>query len=252
MKHTVRMSTAPSPFWDRARQLWVLALALALFAATPRLQADDEFEWDPTWGLHEEEWYDPSDWFNDDGMIDIEDVGAYGYDDPYYTGTVWTDPGYYGDYGYDHEGYGTATTGQEGYAQWDPVDQKWTDVAANAEAAKQQRDAARKRTGDKQAQKKIDKKDVVTLRGTVKNVGRAKTKGSDKEHTYAVLSVAKGKDVLVDFGTRTEMGKMKIEKGRKLQVRGPRTKFAGKYVLVAQQVSEIKGGEGAKKEAEKS
>lgn len=24
----------------------------------------EEYEWDPIWGVYEEEWYDPSDWFN--------------------------------------------------------------------------------------------------------------------------------------------------------------------------------------------
>lgn len=250
MNNQMNESGLASPLKERARQALTLLFALVFLAAfAPRLQADTEYEWDPTWGLHEEEWYDPSDWFNDDGKIDIEDVGAFGYDDPYYTGTVWTDYGYYGDYGYDYDGYDVTTTGYDSYSQWDPIQQKWTDVSGAADASKKQRDEATKKAGEKKAAKQIAKKDVVTMRGTVKNVGRVKSKGSDKEHTYAVLSVAKGKDVLVDFGPRADFGKMKIEKGKQLQVRGPRSKFAGKYVLVAQQVSEVKAGgtTGAKK-----
>lgn len=228
-------------------QLFAIAACLLLaVTAAPRILADDEYEWDPTWGLHEEEWYDPSDWFNDDGKIDIEDVGTYGYDDTYYGDTMWSDYGYYNDYGYDYTDYDTNTTGYDTYSQWDPVSNTWLVVAATDEASKKQRDEAKQKTASKPAKQKVDKKDVITVRGTVANVGRAKAKGSATEHTYAMVNVAKGKDMLVDFGPKSEIGKMQLTKGKKVQVRGPRTKVGGKYILVAQQVSELKPGKGMK------
>ena len=239
----------PSALKSHAQQLLAIAASVLLVvAAVPRAAAqnnDTEYEWDPTWGLHEEEWYDPSDWFNDDGKIDIEDVGTFGYDSTYYGGPFWTDYGYYGDYSYDTANYDTNTTGSDSYSQWDPVTETWI-VVASAEDSKKQRDQAKSKASGQKPKQQIDKKDVVTIRGTIANVGRAKTKGSDKEHTYAELNVAKGKTVLVDFGPKANTSKVQIAKGKKLQVRGPRTKLGGKYVVLAQQVSELKGDKGAK------
>ena len=197
--------------------------------------ADDEYEWDPTWGLHEEEWYDPSDWFNDDNRIDYED---YGYDDPYYSDTYWNSYDYYGDYGYDYTAYDPAVVGYDYYYQWSPVDQDWTEVEGDkAESDKRSADA-KEQSKDKKT-KNIDEKEVVTMRGTIKSVGKAKTKGAKQDHTFAVIEAGSGKSVLVDFGPKAQLGKVKLEKGNKIQVRGPRTKLDGRFVLVAQQVSAI-------------
>jgi hypothetical protein len=54
-----------------------------------------EYEWDPSSGLHREEWYDPSDWFDDDESVEYEDYGPLGTDEY----------GYYGGYGYDYDLY---------------------------------------------------------------------------------------------------------------------------------------------------
>jgi hypothetical protein len=73
-----------------------------------------EYEWDPSTGLHEEEWYDPSDWFDDDEGVEYEDYGPlgrddrgyydYGYDYGLYDGYTYWDYGYgYDDYGYDYD-----------------------------------------------------------------------------------------------------------------------------------------------------
>ncbi len=79
----------------------------------------------------------------------------------------------------------------------------------------------------------------MTMKGTIKSVGVAKAKGGDKEHTFVMLESSKGQTALVDFGPKAKVGNIKLEKGNKIQVRGPRTKLGGKYVLVAQQVSSI-------------
>ncbi len=55
------------------------------------VEAEEEaYEWEAGEGYHEEEWYDPSDWFDDDSSVDYEDDS-------------W---GYYDDYGYDYDDYG--------------------------------------------------------------------------------------------------------------------------------------------------
>lgn len=76
---------------------------------------DTDYEYEPGTGLHEEEWYDPSDWFNEDDQISYEEGTSeyYGNDYDGYTGTdsyfdfdAYYDgyyDGYYDDsYGYDY------------------------------------------------------------------------------------------------------------------------------------------------------
>lgn len=99
----------------------IAALALLSGATVGTAAAQDadngDLEWEPDEGLHEEEWYDPSDWFDDltetGDEIDVEDswLDAYAYDgyagtaddfnyDAYYDGYY---DGYYDDsFGYDN------------------------------------------------------------------------------------------------------------------------------------------------------
>lgn len=74
-----------------------LSLGFASFASTAGAQDDNDgeyMEWEADEGLHEEEWYDPSDWFDDDfDGIDGPDTD-YEYDDEY----GWTDYDYDGEY----------------------------------------------------------------------------------------------------------------------------------------------------------
>jgi hypothetical protein len=241
MKNT-RLNTTEIPLTLGQRVARNLAVTgtLAFALAVPHAIADEDYEWDSNWGLHEEEWYDPSDWFNDDDEIDYED---YGYDDNYYSDPVWDSYDYYGDYGYDYTDYDPVVTGYDYYYQWSPEDQDWTEVEGDkAESDKRSADAKKmsedKKSKDKNS-KDIDKKDVVTMRGTLQSVGKAKTKGAKKSHTFSVLDAGSGKSVLVDFGPKAQLDKIKLKKGNKIQVRGPRVKFGGRYVVVAQQVSAI-------------
>lgn len=77
----------------------------------------DDYEYEPGEGVHEEEWYDPGDWFDGDyGGMDYEyddwDNGyGYGYDDNYYYDGYYGNDGYYdgyygNDYGYNNDWYG--------------------------------------------------------------------------------------------------------------------------------------------------
>jgi hypothetical protein len=233
----------PQQQWWRFGATGLVCAILLGATSIPKMAfADEEYEWEPGWGLHEEEWYDPSDWFNEDNQVSVEEVGTYGYDDPYYTNDFWTGNTYYGDYGYDTADYDLANTGANNYYQWDPEDSNWIVTASNQ--SDERRQEAKQQAGKQPDKKgsKVDRKDVITMRGTVSNVTRVKTKNSSREHTYAVLNVSGDRSVLVDFGPATKMGDVKLEKGKRIQVRGPRTKLNGRYVLVAQQVSAINQG----------
>lgn len=72
--------------------------SLAVFG--PRAQAD-QYEWDPSTGYHEEEWYDPSDWADPDDGLDYESdyFGDYSTfsDEEYYDDEYYDDDYYQGD-----------------------------------------------------------------------------------------------------------------------------------------------------------
>lgn len=91
-------------------------LIAALFAAGTAASAlaDEQFEWDPAWGYHEEEWYDPSDWFGDDHTVSYEDryYGDYEHlgdasdrDRTRAGEQAWDEYGYDDVYLYDDHGY---------------------------------------------------------------------------------------------------------------------------------------------------
>lgn len=94
MKFTSVRDSLISPL--RKKSVSGLATLFAAVAVSMPLLSSpaiaDDYEWDPTYGYHEEEWYDPSDWVDPDVGVDYESE----YYDDYLAD-------YYGDYygGYD-------------------------------------------------------------------------------------------------------------------------------------------------------
>ncbi len=77
----------------------IAALAVCFAMAGPAVVSAVDYEYEPDEGVHMEEWYDPSDWFNSDEVIDYEtDWWDYTYNYP----TVYS---YDYDYDYPYEGY---------------------------------------------------------------------------------------------------------------------------------------------------
>ncbi|MEM8756412.1 MAG: hypothetical protein AAGF47_01345 [Planctomycetota bacterium] len=113
-----------------------LCLGIAAAPATANAQYSDENEykeWSEDEGIHEEEWYDPSDWFDDDfDGIDIADTD-YEYDYDYYdddTYALYDDEEYDSSWWNDadqtlyvdsyHDGY------YDGYDGYDSVYNDWS------------------------------------------------------------------------------------------------------------------------------
>lgn len=70
----------------------------------------EQYEYEPGEGYHEQEWYDPSDWFNWGRDFEYE-ANGYGdyyerdyYDGDYYDGDYSYDYGYYTDDWFDNDG----------------------------------------------------------------------------------------------------------------------------------------------------
>lgn len=227
---------------DRLRRLsGQTALVAAAIGLLPIFgfgqEISTEYEWDPQWGLHEEEWYDPSDWFNDDNITDIEDT----YDDDYYATDFWDYDDYVYEYGYDYDDF--VTEDVEYYYQWDPVLGVWSQVEATEEASRtaasnaKQRQSQESQAEDQREQQVATAEQVVTMRGTVSHVARITPEGGDQQHTFVRLDVNRDSPVLVDVGPAVDVSEMEITKGDQIQVRGPRAKFDERFVLVAQQIS---------------
>lgn len=92
-------------FHKRFSMRWfvvMVALAAMAFVIQPVSAMAQDYEWEPDEGLHEEEWYDPSDWFDIDDDIDFEyDWYDYTYNYPYV-------------YDYDYD-----------YGYWAPYEDEW-------------------------------------------------------------------------------------------------------------------------------
>lgn len=97
-----------------AAALMSLAMLFALpVAATAQdFEVDEDYEYEPGEGLHEEEWYDPSDWFDYEAGVDRELDDVYDYyegdyqeeysEEDYEDGFGW-DYSYYSDEWYDDD-----------------------------------------------------------------------------------------------------------------------------------------------------
>ncbi len=99
--------------------LWVIGAALAAPAALTMTAAAQHYEYEPDEGWHEEEWYDPTDWFDNrpyNYEYDYDDYDYdydYDYDNRYYDDAGTQNPTY-GTRGWDWE-YGVAGNDWDGY-----------------------------------------------------------------------------------------------------------------------------------------
>lgn len=113
MKRLLVLKRKGKPGWI----FWSVLLA-ALFALCSQLQAQElaGYEYEPGEGLHQEEWYDPSDWFDTGTGIDYE-----GEWDDYYYGYDIYDEWYFGkDLGLEEESDFYST--YDAYDPYDPWD----------------------------------------------------------------------------------------------------------------------------------
>jgi hypothetical protein len=123
-----------------ARRPWTASVrtvgaALALSLVALPAPAQEEWEWEAGEGYHQEEWYDPTDWMNEDGMVSYEyDDGTTTYE-PYEIDSdvvVYDDEWEYGyhydyaqgdwDWGWHYE-YNTADLDYEYH--YDELDDDW-------------------------------------------------------------------------------------------------------------------------------
>lgn len=240
--------TAPSG--SRARLARCLRLSGALFIAAGTTVSHA--------AVNEDEWYDPSDWF-DGNNIEYDDTYDY---DPYdYTYTNGYDYGYDWDYwddyydAYDWDDY-NGYSAWDGYSSsyWDRYD--WDDTLNDDEPVEgtvysysiwvpdrdqqaQNTSASNQASGQGGKQAKQDGKQISRMQGTIEGVKTVKlnrSSGATGSFTLAKVKLENGQSTVVNLGRQSQLRDVNVKKGDKIQAIGRRGQIEGQAVFVAQKL----------------
>ncbi len=230
-----------------------LAFGLALIAAPPLTAQTYE----------EDEWYDPTDWFDGNNLEydDTYDYEAYdydydyGYNDVYDYGNDWNDwdaydtwgvddwdTDYYdADYWDDYDWYDTYDT-----IDADPVDTYTYVIFANPVDGQSQNNAGQRnassqqnRSGQRDRSMDQAQSEVSRLRGTVegvRNLNLERSSGAAGTYTVAKVSLENGKSTVVNLGRESQLRDVDLQKGDKIEAIGRRGQVGGETVFVAQKL----------------
>jgi hypothetical protein len=229
---------------------------LAVAAPTQAQYDYDAMEWEPGTGYHEEEWYDPGDWFDDDYYrgVDYEETGwgwmdgdayydddyvyyddAYLYDDDYADWDYYTDEDDTADYDYwdsRRDDDAPRRAGRDRGADRSYYRYSYDDQArdrAQRDRADRQRDRM-DRQGDRQRMR------TTQLRGELEAWQRKNIQGQRDAHTLVRMTTENGRSAIVNLGPNVDLGRLNLEEDDRVAVRGVRGSIDGRPVLMAQQI----------------
>ncbi|GAB4556136.1 MAG: hypothetical protein Tsb0013_18970 [Phycisphaerales bacterium] len=234
----------------------------ALTATPAAAQVQQDWEWEAGEGFHEEEWYDPSDWFDDD--YDKQPYVAIDYEfsetayDAYYDGYY---DGFYDDeFGaeywdeYRKEGLGGAYT--EGYYDgfydstydysYDPIYYVFTYTDTNTRRDRDRAKDKDRERGDRanddsnasKSEKKQARDDAMKdarVRGTITRMNRQRD--AETDHTLVKLGYERMDGVTADFGPNMSFKDIPLEKGDRATLIGDMVKRDGRKVLVVEKIT---------------
>jgi hypothetical protein len=210
---------------------------IALLMASPGTFAE-EYEWNPREGLHEEEWYDPGDWFDyDTPGVDYDydwwNYPYYGYDyDTYYDPYDYDydyDDDFYEPYTYDYDydnyfdDYGYETYGFSDDYTWD------RNSLSNQD---QNRSQAQRQSKGQGGQPQKMAKGSKTLQGEIQNMRTFQTQSGQRE-IMATIENNQGERRKVLLGPVNQVRDFDVDEGDRIQVSGVVTTINGQRVLVA-------------------
>jgi len=242
------------PNYTKLKKFQLLALPFCATGLLGIAQADEEMEWEAGEGYHEEEWYDPTDWFNEDSQISYEDdyySGNYWDDNYAYTSSPnWNDDTWYDtyDYTYDYNyGYDYGLDDGWDYSYpttvytWNASDQGWAEddnaTTSNPGNNSTSEKSSKGENSKKNKSNSNDRKGTV-LKGTIEGFRRMDltTGGRKAEHTFAKLRLESGKSQVVNLGRNLTLDKIDLEKGDTIRVAGKRGSVKGRDTLVATKI----------------
>lgn len=249
------------------RGLAIAAVAGFAAAASPAVAQDydyDSWEWESDLGVHEEEWYDPTDWFDDEPYDDynLETIdyefgeGDYdGYYDGYYDGFEDDDFGYdYWDSDWDNDysttysdGYYDGYYDQQQNYEYDPQYYVVTYEDPNRQYDRNRdRDQTRVR-GDRGS----DRQDVTNrdrqhaakkmqsekrLRGTVANMQEKRNVGP-QNHLVYMVRFEDGDVMHIDLGPKMTKQRFPLESGDRATFIGDPVRKDDTKVLLVKRMS---------------
>jgi|GEM_PF-2038019 len=222
------------------------AAGVALAAPAAGQQDGDGWEWEPGKGYHEEEWYDPGDWFDDEfsSGVDYEETGRdwgwdwdWGWDDDddYYDDDDYDDD-YYDDYYGDDDFFGYGDRDRDP----DHWDRRRDDAAMDRERYdrrfnnQQRRDRADTMRGDRQDARQG--MGSAQVRGEIEAWQRKRLEGQRDAHTLVRMRVEDGRSAIVNLGPNVDVRRLDLDEEDRVMVRGMRGRIDGRPVLMAQSV----------------
>jgi hypothetical protein len=250
----------------------VVALMAILTAPATSFGQDEEglseYEYEPYEGLHEEEWYDPSDWFTYEGYgVNYEDnwyYDDYNYGDPYlYDDYYGYDDTYYGDdyywdedetWAYDADPYAYDDFGDDELdGDWDHgwhYDYMTDAYAQDRERQRQEqrtqadrRDRRDRQRHDRQRQardtRQRDQRSGPVFWRTeakVQDFRSIDVEGEDESHRIAKLQLRNGDTISADLGTRDQLRDIRLQKGDRIRIVGSEGRMNDKKMLIAHAV----------------
>ncbi|KAF0096291.1 MAG: hypothetical protein E1N59_258 [Puniceicoccaceae bacterium 5H] len=221
----------------------------------PALQAQSNYEYEADEGWHQEEWYDPSDWFDDDYSYDY-DANSYG---EYWNDDLWEDSvatnnnnysgGYYYDWSSDSQSWKRQNNNNNGNNQqqvesqydYDPAYVIYTFTTTNRQ---RQQDSQQMRDGNRQgqnqqAQSQQDQMKVKRLKGQIEGFRQMELQnrqGDKDQFTVVKLSLQDGRSTVVSLGRTNEVQDLDLQQGDRVQLMGSPGQIDGQPVFVARKL----------------
>lgn len=203
-------------------KLCFLSITIIFLAAltTSKLRAVDwdEYEYEPGEGLHHEEWYDPTDWFDTGKGIDYED-DDWGYDYDSYDHNFWYDDYDYDDwyYDYDYDYYPE----RDAYYPYTTREDYFTDQYRS--------------NSNEQG---LGRGQRVLLSGKIAGFRKANVRRGNRsdEFTVVKLHLSDGRSALVDLGRHSNLDRLDLKEGDKIIAGGVRRSINGQQVILAEKI----------------
>lgn len=217
-------------------QLRLLGMGLATTFLAPQLsQAREDIEWEPGEGYHEEEWYDPSDWFNDDGQVDYEYDGFDYYDGAWDGYTWYDDYDYVYDFDTDPEYVWDADTNS-----WELQDETGYEYSAKYEFDDSgSNQSNQQQSSQNQSMQSGQNQSGQTLKGKIeafRKIDVTSSAGFQETHALAKVSLENGQTAVVDLGMAALLTS-DLSSGDDVTFHGSTGKIDGKNVFVASKLT---------------
>lgn len=203
---------------------------------------------------NEDEWYDPTDWFDGnnyeyDDNLDLDygrdayGTGLYGYEDYEYDYDYGFDEDYlydsndWRDYDYDYRFYDDLSYGW--HYQWDPTQSRWVREFGYYDDYYDYNPQPTRREMNQTLRQAPQQGNQRVVRGQidyVRPLNLTDPSGNIARHSAAQVRFEDGRWVTVDLGRDQRNLRASLNKGDRIVVRGQRGQINGRQVLMANQI----------------